>query len=327
MKHKGYTKAILFQLNSVLKLNITKMPLKVPPDLKKITQYIRRAEELDNDKSPQTRIVAYYCRQHAVQVGIPLVSTPAARECLGEILNELEKEKKAMSSFTKEEGYQLCREFAMKVFDKADAVDRAGKSTKATAKSFYAAASFLDVLSHFHEQGGEKSEDVLEEEKKSFYAKWKATDILKAIREGKEVKPGGYGEEPQEEEVEVGGDDGGGMGMGNNMEQDEPAEAGTEVSINDPIPPPPPYSSTQQPIAPPINHEPDPVSMPVPVPAPTKRFGMFGGGGGKGKTKYSKAVLGDAKELTKFALKALSEKDGDLAIQRLQEALNVLSNA
>lgn len=304
------------------------MPLKIPPDLKKTTQYIRRAEELDHDKSPQTRIVAYYCRQHAVQVGIPLASSTEARECLGMMLNDLEKEKKAMSSFTKEEGYQLCRGFAMKVFDKADAVDRAGKSNKTTAKSFYAAASFLDVLTYFHSNVAEedKSEDMLEEEKRSFYAKWKSTDILKAIREGREVTPGGYGEDTQEEEEEIGGGE-----MVNDNEYEEPAEAGTEVSINDPmgVPPPPPYSSFQQPIAPPI--EPDPVPMPVPSPVPAKsppkgRFGMFGGGG-KGKGKYTKAVLGDAKELTKFAMKALGEKDGDLAIQRLQEALEVLTNA
>ena len=145
-------------INSSTKL-LFNMPLKIPIELKKITQYIRRAEELDRDTTPQTRLVAYYCRQHAVQLGIPLATTSATRECLSAILNDLEKEKKAMSNFTKEEAYAICREFAFKVFDKADSVDRAGKSDKSTAKSFYAAASFLDVLGYFHKEGEEKSEE------------------------------------------------------------------------------------------------------------------------------------------------------------------------
>ena len=168
------------------------MPLIIPPELKKITQYIRRAEELDNDTTPQTRIVAYYCRQHAVQTGIPLATTPPSQKCLSSMLHDLEKEKsKIKNAFTKEEAYTICREFAMKVFDKADGIDRMGKSNKSTAQSFYAAASFLDILGQFHRvQGGdeeEKSEEILEEGKKSFYAKWKAMDILKAIREGREI--------------------------------------------------------------------------------------------------------------------------------------------
>lgn len=318
------------------------MPLKIPPELKKMTQYIRRAEELDKDKTPQTRIVAYYCRQHAVQVGIPLATTPTARECLGEILNDLEKEKKAMSNFTKDEGYLVCREFALKVFDKADRIDRAGKSDKSTAKSFYAAASFLDVLSHFHtpvQEGQEKSEDVLEEEKKSFYAKWKATDILKAIREGREIKPGGFGETPQEDddgEEQEEGDTNGDLDIlmpppaaVADEKDDEPEEQGTEVPLDgNTLLPPPPYpgmDDTQPPTSP-------VVPVPIPAPAPSSGGGFLGGmrrrnsGKKQGKGgKYTKAVLSDAKELTKFALKALNDKDGDMAVERLQQALNVLT--
>ena len=35
----------------------------VPPSLKKIVVFLRRAEELDHDKSPESRVVAYNCRQ------------------------------------------------------------------------------------------------------------------------------------------------------------------------------------------------------------------------------------------------------------------------
>jgi vacuolar protein sorting-associated protein VTA1 len=312
------------------------MPLKISPELKKITQYIRRAEELDRDTTPQTRLVAYYCRQHAVQVGIPFSTTPAARECLGQILNDLEKEKKAMSNFTKEEGYVICREFAMKVFDKADSIDRAGKSNKSTAKSFYAAASFLDVLTHFH--GNEqlpdelKSDEVIEEEKKSFYAKWKATDILKAIREGREIVPGGFGETleageeaAQKEEEDIA------FPPPPPADDDDDAEQGTEVAADGNILPPPPaypgMADIQPPTAPSFRA---PKPVPAPAPAPSSggfMGGFFGGGNSGGKGKYSKAVLGDAKELTRFALAALNDKDGDLAIERLQQALETLTQA
>lgn len=60
-------------------------PLSIPPELKRISPYIRRAEELDKDTgTAESRLVAYYCRQYAVHTGIPLASTsPTAKECLG----------------------------------------------------------------------------------------------------------------------------------------------------------------------------------------------------------------------------------------------------
>jgi len=168
-------------------------PLKIPPELKRITQYIRRAEELDNDKTkPESRLVAYYCRQYAVQSGISLAKSDASRNCLGDILAELEKEKEPMSAFSKEEAYVVSRKFAVDVFDKADAEDRGGVANKGTAKTFYAAAVFLEVLEQFDDVS---EEDIKENKQKRIYAKWKATEILKAIKEGREILPGGYSEE------------------------------------------------------------------------------------------------------------------------------------
>ena len=176
------------------------MPLALPPELKKVTPYIRRAEELDRDNShAESRLVAYYCRQYAVLVGIPLAVSPGAKTALGNILNDLEKEKASMSNFTREESQFLCQEFAYKIFAKADAQDRAGAANKDTAKTFYAAASFLEMLQQFED--GDEDE---ERKKKIVYAKWKATEILKAIQQGKQPVPGGYGEGPplQEEDDE-----------------------------------------------------------------------------------------------------------------------------
>ena len=178
------------------------MPLAIPSELKKITPFVRRAEELDRDKAnPESRLVAYYCRQYAVLTGISLATTPASKTCLGGLLGHLEGEKAAMSSFTSEEARFLCRKFADKIFDKADLEDRTGEATKDTAKTFYAAASFLEILQQFYKDD-DQSEEREEEKKRAVYAKWKATEILKAIKEGRTPTPGGYGEDNMEAEVE-----------------------------------------------------------------------------------------------------------------------------
>mmetsp|Transcript_7787 Transcript_7787/g.11426 ORF Transcript_7787/g.11426 Transcript_7787/m.11426 type:complete len:339 (+) Transcript_7787:120-1136(+) len=336
------------------------MPQKIPPELKKITQYIRRAEELANQNSPQTLIVSFHCRQYAVQTGIPLATTPAAKSCLGDILTDLEVNRSKMGNFSRDEKYNICRDFAFKIFEKADVEDRAGNANKATARTFYAAASFLDVLKQFQDEEEQKGEEAVEEQKKSFYAKWKATDILKAIKEGREVKPGGYGEEQEDDDDNDDND--------NDVEESPPAMEGTEVGMDGTTQPsfrissspPPAYNDTDAasspssslsmlkpppPMAPhalnpPMTLSPPPlqpmptVPVPAPKPQPSPSSGggfmssFFGVGGGDAVDtgKYSKAVLADAKELTKFALSALDSKDGDLAIDRLKDALVALGH-
>ena len=178
------------------------MPLSIPPELKKIKPFIQRAEELDKDKSPESRVVAYYCREWAVQTGIPLSSSSdAAKTCLGELLGQLETEKQAMSVFNRAESKQICRNFADTIFDRANAVDRAGAADKSTARTFYAAASFFEILQQF--DGESTDPDIAkEEEERRVYAKWKATDILKAIREGRKPTAGAFGEDLEKEEEE-----------------------------------------------------------------------------------------------------------------------------
>jgi vacuolar protein sorting-associated protein VTA1 len=193
------------QLKST-KSSTTMPPMNIPPELKKLTPFVRRAEELDKDtSSPVSRLVSFYCRQYAVHTGIPLATSPPGKACLGELLSHLEKEKAAMDNFTREEAKFLCRQFADKIFDRADGEDRAGEASKDTAKTFYAAASFMEILQQFYSDE-DTSEDREEEKKKLVYAKWKATEILKAIKAGRTPTPGGYGEEntagPPPEEAE-----------------------------------------------------------------------------------------------------------------------------
>ena len=411
-------------------------PLTIPPELKKITSYIRRAEELDRaaQTNPESRLVAYYLRQYAVQQGIPLASSSAAaKTCLTDILTTLEGEKQAMDNFTPQEAAFLCRAFAQKVFDKADFEDREGMANKETARTFYAAATFLQILEQFEtkttsssstEEGGD-DEDVTaanDDRKRILYAKWKATEILKALKEGRTPTPGGYGEEepPLDEEekdsttveqapppasvssissapppLDISKMDAPVVAPVKDDDADEeiimppphpetekttastpvpkpmpspppsspppPSEEGTEVgldgkSINSDdnnLPPPPAPKDDPPPPAypgpqtgrtrPSVNFNihnnnnlpppmPPPAAAPAPVVAapttkPSGGRGWFGGGGGRrggNSHKLTKAQWADATELTQFALAALQDKNADVAIERLEQALQAL---
>lgn len=174
-------------------------PLEIPPELKKITTYIRRAEELDKgDKSPEKRIVSYYCRQYAVSVGLPFARNPsssqAVKACLSTVLNHLEKEKTAISTITRTEAESLIRRFANHIFSIADDEDRSGSASRSTARTFFSAACYFEILQQFITNEEQLTEEQEEDGKKRLYSKWKATEILKAMKEGRNVIPGGYGE-------------------------------------------------------------------------------------------------------------------------------------
>ena len=90
-------------------------PQVIPADLKTIKAYIKRAEELDLDRStPTSRLVAYYCRQFAVERGLTANATSSeSKSCLMQIMDELEKERELIGNgFSREEAYTICLDFA-----------------------------------------------------------------------------------------------------------------------------------------------------------------------------------------------------------------------
>lgn len=405
----------------------------LPPSLKKINVFLKRAEELDRDKSnPESRVVAYNCRQYAVLQGIPLAKKNAtstedtngssANKALGQLLDTLETEKHAMSVFSKNEHWKICRKVADRVFDKADSEDRAGVANKGTARGFYAAGTFYEILQQFHneeivnkmmnndiaevvvdndvdEDEASVMEHIEEENQRRIYCKWKATDILNAIKEGRAPTPGGYQHQKQEnEEIDENNNDGGGNVVEYGV-KDEGIE-GDVVPLPPPSvpssdlfelpnhqsntpqePPPPSYDGIElnlsgQPtttttemtttetsstveknahkemfIPPPPSSLPPPhsYSQPPPPPPPPQNDDPTrnnngssnsndGGSSGKGmfssifhnnnnkssiNKKLSKEQMGDVIELTKFALAALQNGDGELGRERLEQALAV----
>ncbi|GMH64701.1 hypothetical protein TrVE_jg8505 [Triparma verrucosa] len=291
-------------------------PLTIPPELKKITAFIRRAEELDNDKTQATsRLIAYYCRQWAVELSLPILKTstdPLSKSTLLSIMSSLETEKSSVGdAFTKVEAYTVCRDFAQKVLSSADAsyasvyalssVDY--PSAKNCARSYFAAGVFFDVLAVFENASVEEAiieKDDISSRRK--YAKWRASLILSASKNGEELP-----EPVVEDNDETKSED------NKSVADYKPSEEKYDVDI----PPAPTGSvgSTEE-----VKEStPPPVYSPDPVPA---RSSWFSSKSDKGKP--SKASVSDAIELTKFAMKALEEKEIEIARERLMQALECL---
>ena len=165
---------------------------KVPASFKPAVPFLKRAAELDRAPGDREKLVAFYLRNHAMAVCMDLRSSDASSPqeedvFLMALMELLENEKKKTNiALTREEAARVCEDFALAVFKKADDVDRAGKATKQTAKAYYASASFFEMLKQFDPKK-ELEPDVAET---MLYAKLKATDILKALREGRTPTPG-----------------------------------------------------------------------------------------------------------------------------------------
>ncbi|KAF8640527.1 hypothetical protein AX17_000189 [Amanita inopinata Kibby_2008] len=164
-------------------------PLGLPPitpELRVITPFLQRADEVKH----QEPIIAYWCAYYAAQQGISLrVKDAASREVLSTLLGVLEQLKKDIGTNdaidVESASCAYVENFALRVFAVADNEDRKGCSTRTTAKKFLASANFLEVLNVFPAADVSESND-----EKIRYAKWKAADIAKAFREGRKPVPG-----------------------------------------------------------------------------------------------------------------------------------------
>lgn len=147
---------------------------------KLLLPFLQRADELQKHEP----LVAYYCRLFAMERGLRIPQkerTKTTNSILVSLMNQLEKDKKSLKLGPEDNLY--VEGFASNVFAKADKQDRAGRADLNTAKTFYAASIFFEVLTQF----GELAPDI---EQKLKYAVWKAADIRKALKEGRNPEPG-----------------------------------------------------------------------------------------------------------------------------------------
>jgi len=122
--------------------------LAIPPSLKSIKPHIRRAEELDGDNSnPKHRLISYYCRQYAVEKGLPAATDKESKGTLIKIMDALESEREIIGkSFSAAESFAIVKEFGDNIFERADAEDKRGEGGKGTAQMFSASSNFYEVL-------------------------------------------------------------------------------------------------------------------------------------------------------------------------------------
>ncbi|WOL12072.1 hypothetical protein Cni_G20836 [Canna indica] len=147
---------------------------------KLLLPYLQRADELQKHEP----LVAYYCRLYAMERGLRIPQkdrTKTTNALLLSLMNQLEKDKKTVKSGP--DDYLYVEGFASNVFAKADKQDRAGRADLNTAKTFYAASIFFEILYQF----GELQPEI---EQKQKYSVWKAADIRKALKEGRKPEPG-----------------------------------------------------------------------------------------------------------------------------------------
>jgi hypothetical protein len=136
------------------------MTSSLPPAFKSLLSALKRAEELDRDKERENRIVAYYIRYYAVSKATKLMTGAVEEQkFIGNQLDILEKLSPTLD-IQDGEGKRVCTQQAIKVFDKADEIDRAGYADKSTAKLFYTASTMFDALEQFGEQDSEVSHVV-----------------------------------------------------------------------------------------------------------------------------------------------------------------------
>ncbi|KAK6726744.1 hypothetical protein RB195_004828 [Necator americanus] len=159
------------------------MAAKVPPSLKPIAHYIKIA----NENSSRDPVVYYWCLFYAVQTAMQLdKSSPEALHFLTSLLGTLEAIKKQLAgteAITSEVVAQAhLEDFALKLFNFADAKEKSGQVDKSVVHAFYTAGHVMDVLSLF----GEVDETFLNCKK---YAKWKSTQIFACLKDGTPYTP------------------------------------------------------------------------------------------------------------------------------------------
>jgi len=271
----------------------------IPAALKGITPYVRRAAEVEKTDDPRAHVVAYFCRTYAMEQGLKISQTDKSKEVQGfllSMLDQLEKEKKEHPDLGNLEAAEVVvTGYAQEKLAEAEDEYLGHRANKNTARKYYAAASFFEVLATFKEE--KKLDDATK--KSSLFAKWRATEILKAIKEGRPPIP------DEDEDLKQGIDE----------EDDE-----------DDMPPPAPTGKPQ-----PRDfgledddadeEEERAISRKPAKSKPKRNVSRQNSAGASGLTEEQKA---DAAEYTRFALRAIETDDIKIAIQHLESALREL---
>ena len=304
------------------------------PHVKALQPFLQRAEELKG-ADPK---VAYYCRVFAMEEGLKVSDkTGEMIATLGSLMETLERTKPDAGLISPEEDCAYCENFALRIFAKADALDRGGGAGRAktakTAKMLYVASVFFEIL---HQFPNAPDEDTLAKQR---YAAWRAGELSACAREGKTPPPPpGEAETSDVSETEARTRAAGGEAVSSGLE-------GDADGIEMPTPPPP--AAYTPPSAPPAlpDHFPSGSSgsgearprargdadarevtrvgtsfANAATPSPPARLPPVNYAEGIGV-----ASVAEAQKHAKFAVSALGFEDVPTAIENLRKALALLT--
>ncbi|MCO5605943.1 hypothetical protein L7F22_060129 [Adiantum nelumboides] len=139
---------------------------------KALLPYLRRANEIQKYEP----LVAYHCRCYARNRVLKIRSierTKSIEIMLSTLDQQLAKDTKSIQLSSKDSLY--IENFAMSMFMRADKQERCGNVEMRTAKTFYAASLFFEILQNF---GGVR----LDVQEKQRYAAWRAAEIHKTLK-------------------------------------------------------------------------------------------------------------------------------------------------
>ncbi|KAI9179656.1 hypothetical protein H9P43_004984 [Blastocladiella emersonii ATCC 22665] len=317
----------------------------LPEDAKPILPFVLRAQEM----ASRDVGISYWCKMHAARLALQLSSAiPNIRGWLIALMDHLEQEKKANADneFIHNEMVAAAHieNFALKIFAAADREDRAGKASMRTAKTFMAASHYFEVLGSLKDELDDATRDKIK------YAKWKAADITKAIKNGETPRPGPPGEETDENAAAAAQDQqfpGAPIPPSSPYVQAPPPAASSPFAqappppaaggyasfpppqpqpgydpLNLPTPPsvPPRRSSANGNTAPPLQFDPPPAAYASPTapPAPAS-------GGGGSWSMPNPQVTSQVQKHARFVISALEYDDVATAMENLRRAMALLA--
>lgn len=162
----------------------------VPEEIANIKPFLIRSEEMKNADA----VVSFYTFRYALSLAFDFrkqnPGIPTVDQYLGNMLGIMEEKKKSIASI--QDPKEQYEKFITMLFISADNDDRKTGSTKATAQKFLILSYFIEAFNVFNEIPQDWEE-------KRIYCKWKAADILKALKRGEKPLPGGPNERGNEE--------------------------------------------------------------------------------------------------------------------------------
>ena len=255
--------------------------------------------------------VAYYCRLYAVQEGLKLDARSAAvNAALGDAMEKLERTKPSLT-LDAEQDELHCEAFAIKIFSKADEADRAGARGLNTAKSFYAASIFFEMLRQFDDL----ERDI---EEKQRYAAWRAGVLTKAARSGTTPPP------PPGEDQDAERKDDEASASTSAPDAHSSAPSAPPAHFQPPPPPPPPHAQFVGGAPPGVAHVHAKVTKSPVTKAQFENVVAGKAPPGISPVKVDIGSIADAQRHAKNAVSALGFDDVSTAINALRQALKIL---